>query len=72
MYQTYEEQKNDKIDFTKMDNNNLCERCKNSKIMLTCEECSPFHNFCQIITSLLSLFASTIPNPIKFLLLYIL
>ena len=47
MYQTYEEQKNDKIDFTKMDNNNLCERCKNSKVMLTCEECSPFHNFCQ-------------------------
>ena len=35
MYQTYEEQKNDKIDFTKMDSNNLCERCKNSKIMLT-------------------------------------
>ena len=48
MYQTYEEQKNDKVDYTKMDNNNnLCERCKNAKIMLTCEECSPFHNFCQ-------------------------
>ena len=48
MYQTYEEQKNDKVDYTKIDNNNnLCERCKNAKIMLTCEECSPFHNFCQ-------------------------
>ena len=47
MYQTYEEQKNDKIDCMKIDNNSLCERCKNAKIMLTCEECSPFHNFCQ-------------------------
>ena len=48
MYQTYEEQKNAKVDYTKIDNNNnLCERCKNAKIMLTCEECSPFHNFCQ-------------------------
>ena len=47
MYQTYEEQKNDIIDFTKIDSNNFCERCKNAKIMLTCEECSPFHNFCQ-------------------------
>ena len=48
MYQTYEEQKNDKVDYSKIDNNNnLCERCKNAKIMLTCEECSPFHNFCQ-------------------------
>ena len=48
MYQTYEEQKNDKVDYSKIDNNNnLCERCKNAKIILTCEECSPFHNFCQ-------------------------
>ena len=47
MYQAYEEQKNDKFDYTKIDNNDLCERCKNAKVILVCEECSPFHNFCQ-------------------------
>ena len=47
MYQTNEEQKNEKFDYPKMNNNNLCERCKNAEIVLICEECSPFHNFCQ-------------------------
>ena len=30
-----------------MINTNLCERCKNAEIVLICEECSPFHNYCQ-------------------------
>ena len=27
-------------------NNDLCERCKNAKVVLICSECSPFHNYC--------------------------
>ena len=45
-----EEQKNSNFDIQKMNeinDNNLCERCKNAPIILICEECSPFHNFCQ-------------------------
>ena len=48
MYQTIEEQKNEVFDFPKTNKNiNLCERCKNSEISITCEECSPFHYFCK-------------------------
>ena len=47
MYQTNEEQKNEIFDFQKLNNTNLCERCKNAEIVLICEECSPFHNYCQ-------------------------
>ena len=47
MIQTSEEQKNDRADYIKMGNSDLCERCKNAEVMIVCEECSPFHNFCQ-------------------------
>ena len=36
-----------------MNNNNLCERCKNADVTLICEECSPFHNFCQKCDSII-------------------
>ena len=53
MYEINEEQKNDKEEFSKINNNNLCERCKNADIILVCEECSPFHNFCQKCDSII-------------------
>jgi len=53
MYEINEEQKNNKEEFSKINNNNLCERCKNADIILVCEECSPFHNFCQKCDSII-------------------
>ena len=53
MFQTSEEQKNEIIDFQKSNKINLCERCKNADIVLICEECSPFHYFCQKCDSII-------------------
>ena len=42
-----EEQKNFILEYSDIDNgDDLCERCKNAKVTLTCSECSPFHNYC--------------------------
>ena len=47
MNQFNEKSNNLILEYSDINKNDLCERCKNSPAELVCNECSPFHNYCK-------------------------